>query len=184
MAIEDKIIFNEIRKGNRQVYEALFSEYYESLVRFAQSFLFDQQQCEDLVQDLFVYVWENAKSIEIKVSIKAYFYKAIRNNCLNHLATLKVKDKKHSLYVDAVLQSGDELEMFDSQILEAIKESIEELPEQMRRVFVMKMLDGEKRESIAEELGVSLNTVKTQLQRARAKLRNTLKDKTHLMFML
>ncbi len=184
MRAEDKIIFNEIKKGNKEVYEALFNEYYESLVHFAQSFLFDQQQCEDLVQELFIHIWEHARQFNINTSVKAYFYQAIRNKCLNHIKKLKLQDKNHSMYVDGFIQSGDDIEFFDVALIETIKASIDELPEQMRKIFTMKLLEGKKREEIADEMGVSVNTVKTHLLRAKSKLREKLKEQTQLVFFL
>ncbi len=184
MRIEDKIIFNEIKKGNKEVYQSLFDDYYEQLVAFARSFLFDQQESEDLVQDLFVYIWEHASKVNISTSIKAYFYQSIRNKCFNHLKALKVKDKNNLLYMEGVLQADDDLQHFDPKILNEIIQSIEELPEQMGKVFRMKMLDGLSREKIAEELDVSVNTVKTQLQRARQRLREKLLQRTGLLFLL
>ncbi len=184
MRIEDKVIFSEIKKGNKKVYEALFNDYYSQLIEFAKSFLFDQQESEDIVQELFVHIWENAQKINIETSVKSYFYQSIRNKCLNRLKSLKVKDKNNLLYMDAVINSGDDLKHFDSKLLTTIMQSIDELPEQMGKVFKMKMLDGESREAIAEELNVSINTVKTQLQRAKAKLREKLLDNTNLYFFL
>lgn len=184
MRAEEKIIVNEIRKGNKQVYEALFAEYYDSLVRFAQSFVFDQQECEDIVQELFVHIWENSSHINITTSVKAYFYQAIRNKCINYIKSIKVKDKNQMMYADAIVNSEEDLEIFDIKLIESVKESIEELPEQMAKVFKLKLVEGKKREEIAEELGVSVNTVKTQLLRAKTKLREMLKERTHLIFIL
>lgn len=184
MRIEDKIIFNEIKQGNKEVYKALFDDYYEHLVSFAKSFLFDQQESENLVQDLFVHLYEHATKVKIETSVKAYFYQAVRNRCLNYIKSLKVRDKNHLMYMDGVLQTDDELEYFDPQILVDIKESINELPEQMGKIFTMKMIDGESRDIIAQELGISVNTVKTQLQRAKSKLREKLLNKTNLLFLL
>ncbi|MBS2213567.1 RNA polymerase sigma-70 factor [Carboxylicivirga mesophila] len=184
MRIEDRIIFNEIKKGNKEVYRSLFDEYYEKLVAFAKSYLFDQYESEDLVQDLFVYMWEHATKVNITTSIKAYFYQSIRNRCINHLKALKVKDKNHLLYMDGVLQADDDLQHFDPKILTDIMLSIDELPEQMGKVFRMKTVDGLSRDQIAEKLDISVNTVKTQLQRARQKLKEKLLHRTGLLFLL
>lgn len=182
--IEDKIIFNEIKKGNKVVYESLFGEYYDSLVRYAEKFIFDQAAAEDLVQELFIHVWEKAQTMNITTSIKSYFYQAIRNRCLNHLKSLKVKDKHNLLYIDAFLDSDDEAELFDPEIIQKIKESIDELPPQMARVFRLKLLEGLKQDEIAVELDISVNSVKTHLKRARVKLRESLLEKTNLLFLL
>ncbi|MDX1283754.1 MAG: RNA polymerase sigma-70 factor [Draconibacterium sp.] len=184
MRIEDKIIFNEIQKGNKVVYESLFSEYYESLVRFAEKYIFDQHASEDLVQELFIHVWEQASRMEIKTSIKAYFYQAIRNKCLNYLKSLKVKDKHNLLYIEALINGDDDAELYDPEIIQKIKDAIDELPPQMSRVFRLKLLDGLKQDEIAAELDISVNSVKTHLKRARVKLRESLLEKTNLLFLL
>lgn len=184
MRIEDKIIFNEIKKGNKVVYESLFSEYYESLVRFAEKYIFDQHASEDLVQELFIHVWEQASRMEIKTSIKAYFYQAIRNKCLNYLKSLKVKDKHNLLYIDALIHGDDDAELYDPEIIEKIKGAIDELPPQMSKVFKLKLLEGLKQDEIAAELNISVNSVKTHLKRARVKLRESLLQKTNLLFLL
>ncbi|WP_159520673.1 RNA polymerase sigma-70 factor [Sunxiuqinia indica] len=185
MRVEDKILFNEIKKGNKVVYESLFHEYYESLVHYAEKFIFDQAEAEDLVQELFIDIWDKSRKIDIATSIKSYFYQAIRNRCLNHLKSLKVKDKHHVLYIEAILGSDDEeVEFIDLDILNKIEKSIDELPPQMARVFRLKLLDGMKQDEIASELDISVNSVKTQLKRARVKLRKALLQKTNLLFIL
>ena len=184
MRIEDKIIFNEIKKGNKVVFKSLFTEYYKNLVHFAERFIFDQDASEDLVQELFIHVWEQASRMEIKISIKAYFYQAIRNRCLNYLKSLKVIDKRNLLYIDALIHGEDDSELYDPEIINKIKEAIDELPPQMARVFKLKLLEGLKQDEIAVELDISVNSVKTHLKRARLKLRESLLDKTNLLFFL
>ena len=184
MRIEDKIIFNEIKNGNKVIYESLFNEYYESLVRFAEKFIFDQHASEDLVQELFIHIWEQASRLEINSSIKAYFYQALRNRCLNYLKNLKVKDKRNLLYIDALISVNDDTELFDPEIIDKIKSAIDELPPQMANVFKLQILEGLKQNEIAEELDISVNSVKTHLKRARKKLRELLLQKTNLVFLL
>lgn len=184
MRIEDKIIFNEIKNGNKVVYESLFADYYESLVHFAEKYVFDQHTSEDIVQELFIHVWEEASRMEIKTSMKAYFFQAIRNRCLNHLKSLKVKDKRNLLYIEALLYGDDDAELYDPEIIEKIKFAIDELPPQMARVFRLKLLEGLKQDEIAVELDISVNSVKTHLKRARVKLREALLEKTKLLFIL
>ena len=78
----------------------------------------------------------------------------------------------------------DDIEFFEPEILDKIRESIDELPDQMAKVFRLKLFDGLKQKDIAEELDVSVNTVKTHLKRARVKLRESLYNKTNLLFFL
>ncbi len=182
--IEEKILINEIRKRNREVFEALFSEYYPVLTRYAEGFLFDRDASEDIVQSIFVYFWENAGSMELKTSLKAYLYGAVKNKCLNYLRDMKVRDKHNLLYLEAILNSDNKIDWIEPEIGRKIKEAIDKLPERMKEIITQKYLQGKKINEISENLDISENTVKTQLNRAKRKLKSQLLDLTSLNFIL
>ncbi|WP_163715673.1 RNA polymerase sigma-70 factor [Mangrovibacterium lignilyticum] len=184
MRIEDRILFNEIKQGNRKVFEALFYEYYPGLVRFAENFVFDSAVCEDLVQTLFLYFWEHAQGMDIQRSLKSYFYQSVRNRCLNYLRDLQVEDKHKLLFVEASLDCDDPDFTKDVDLSREVEEAIESLSEQMRELFLLKYRDGKRTKEIAEQKGISENTVKTHLLRAKEKLRRKLSDNTSLIFFL
>lgn len=184
MKVEDKILLGEIRNRNRKVFEALFYEYYPHLTRYAEGFLFERHACEDIVQTLFIYFWENASHIEIQHSLKSYFYQAVKNRCLNHLRNIQVQDKHKILYLEALLNEDDSPGYVDLEILSKIQEAIAQLPPQMGELFKQKYLFGRKIQEIAEINHISENTVKTQLKRAKEKLRKLLLDSTALKFLL
>jgi len=182
MRIEDRILVNEIKQKNRKVFEALFYEYYPGLIRFAENYVFDVAVCEDIVQNLFLYFWEHAHETEIRLSLKAYFYQAVRNRCLNFLRDLKVEDKHKILYIEARFDTEDPDFYRDPDLNRELEKAIDDLPEQMRELFLLKYRDGKRISEIAELRGISENTVKTQLLRAKEKLRKKLLDNTSLLF--
>ncbi len=184
MQIEEQILFNEIKNRNRKVFDALFREYYPALTRFAERFTFDRTVSEDLVQSFFVSLWENASDIDIRVSLKQYCYQSIRNRCMNRLRDLRIQDKRKLLYIEAVLSQDDTSEWVDPVILTKIKKSIDLLPSQMALIFKLKYLEGKRNKEISELLNVSENTIKTQLSRARDKIRVSLLKSTNLYFFL
>ena len=184
MLVEDKILFNEIKNRNLKVYEALFSNYYPELVRFAEGYLFDRQVCEDIVQNLFIYLWENAEIINLDVSVKAYFFQSVKNRCLNHLRDLQIRDRHNLLYIEALLNQEDADGLEDPEIILQISAAIAKLPEQMASVFQLRYLEGKKLREIARVKQISENTVKTQLQRAKDKLRKILFETTSVKFIL
>ena len=184
MLIEDKILFNEIKNRNLKVYEALFSNYYPELVRFAEGYLFDRQVCEDIVQNLFIYLWENAEMINLDTSVKAYFFQSVKNRCLNHLRDLQIRDRHNLLYIEALLNQEDADSLEDPEIILQISDAIAKLPEQMAGVFQLRYLEGKKLREIARVKQISENTVKTQLQRAKDKLRKILLETTSVKFIL
>jgi len=184
MQAEDKILFNEIKKRNLKVYEALFNDYYPPLVRFAEGYLFDKQVCEDIVQNLFVYFWENAGKITIELSVKTYFFQSVKNRCVNHLRDLQIHDRHNLLYLEALINQSNYEDLEDPEMIHQINAALGELPERMAEIFKQKYVEGKKLKEIARINHISENTVKTQLQRAKDKLRKILLDKSLINFLL
>ena len=184
MKVEDKIVLDEIRNRNRKVFEALFYEYYPHLTRYAEGFLFDKQTCEDIVQNLFIYFWENTHRIVIQLSLKSYFYQSVKNRCLNHLRDIQVHDKHKILYLEALLNEDDSPGWIDPEIIKKVQDAIAQLPPQMGELFKQKYLFGRKYHEIAENNQISENTVKTQLKRAREKMRKMLLESSSIRFIL
>jgi len=184
MKIEEKILLNEIRKKNKDVFNFLFEQYYPTLVKFSEIYLHDQPECEDVVQSFFISFWTGAENININTSIKSYFYTSIKNLCLNRIRDLKVQDKYEILYIESLANADNKDVIFDSDIFDSINAAIEALPEQMAEIFCQKYFEGKQLKEIAKELNVSEGTVKTQLHRARTKLREKLLEITNLNFIL
>jgi len=184
MKVEDKILLGEIRNRNLKVFEALFYEYYPQLIRYAEGFLFDKQACEDIVQNLFIYFWENTHRIDIQLSLKSYFYQSVKNRCLNYLRDVHVQDKHKILYLEALLNEDDSPGWVDLEITKKVQEAIAQLPPQMGELFKQKYLFGRKLHDIAEINNISENKVKTQLKRAKDKKRKLLLESTKLPFFL
>ena len=182
MLVEDKILFNEIKNRNLKVYESLFSNYYPLLVRFAEGYIFDKQEAEDIVQNLFIHFWEDTASITLDLSLKAYFFKAVKNRCLNYLRDLQIHDRHNILYVEALINQENSDEYQDPELIAQINAAIAQLPEQMVEIVKLKYLEGKKVDEIALIHQVSKNTVKTQLLRAKTKLRKILVKSTALKF--
>lgn len=169
------IILKEIRDGNKESFERLFHTYYESLVIYADRFLFDRASSEDLVQEAFIYLWENANTINITSSLKAYLYKMVRNRGLNYLKSLKITDDLES--VNYSNQHDFFYNSTDIQEEKAVKFNkvltlVDTMPEKMKEIFNLKYRQFYSYAEISIELGISTNTVKTQLKRAKTLLRN------------
>ena len=86
------LIISEINKRNKYVFKKLFNKHYKGLVIYANGYLFDMDSSKDIVQDVFIYIWEHSGKLNIKTSLKAYLYSMVRNRCLNYLKSIKVTD--------------------------------------------------------------------------------------------
>jgi len=184
MNIEEKILLNEIRKKNRDVFDILFEQYYPVLVKFSESYLHDLHECEDVVQSFFISFWMGSKSIIINTSLKSYFYTSVKNLCLNRIRDLKVRDKYQILYLESLVNSENSEVIFDSDIFSVINDAVEALPEKMSEIFRQKYFEGKPLKEIAKELSVTEGTVKRQLHRARTALRDKLHIATNIKFIL
>lgn len=182
---EQHIAMKELRKGQRSTFNTLFQLHYASLVNFAFTFLQDRQESEDVVQNIFVHLWENAKGIDENQSIKAYLFKAVRNRCLNKLRNKHIRDRHNLLYLEALISQYTVDAEIDTLIEKELKKALKKLPPQVKEIIEQKYLHNKKIREIAEDIGVSNNTVKTQLQRGKAKLKQALGVKTsQLVFLL
>lgn len=168
------LILDEISKKNEKVFKNFFDKHYKELVVYANGYLFDKDSSEDIVQEIFIYIWENAYKLNIETSLKSYLYSMVRNRCLNYLKSIKLTDSFElldfniNLITEHVFNSTTEE---DKKIVyHQILKIIDTLPEKMQQVVKLKFLHNYKYSEIASELDVSVNTVKTQLKRAKLKI--------------
>ena len=82
------LILEEIRKKNEIVFKNFFDKHYKELVVYANGFLFDKDASEDIVQEIFIYIWEHANKLNIETSLKGYLYTMVRNRCFNYLKSI------------------------------------------------------------------------------------------------
>lgn len=177
-------LVDRLKKGDECAFDEFYDVHYSRMVRYASHYLYNLSESEDLVQGLFLYVWENISEIDPKGTLEAYLYTALKNRCLNRLKSLNLEDKYNLLYVEASLrselQNGTDL----NELSEKLSQAIEKLPDQIKKIIRLKYFENKKVTEISEFLNVSVNTVKTQLQRGRAKLRVELGSDADLMLFL
>ena len=153
--------------------EALFKEHYSILTAFANKFLSDLDDSREIVQDVFVKLFDNKDSIKIHTSAKAHLFTSVRNACLN---TIKQR-KNHATHHENIKYLSSGVSMQADKILEQteleheIYKAIDELPEQCQRIFKLNRFDGFTNQEIADQLGISKRTVETQISKALKSLR-------------
>lgn len=171
--METHLLLEKIKQGDKESFKRLFYHYYPRLVAYAQSYLYDKGKSEDIVQDVFLYLWEHAAEMEVKISVQAYLYKMTRNRCLNVLRSLRLTDSFYTLDVLAQLDKP----VYESKTAEGppaqyvkVLQIMDSFPEGMREIFKLRYFENYSYKEIASILNLSLNTVKTQLKRAKARL--------------
>ncbi|MBN1927552.1 MAG: sigma-70 family RNA polymerase sigma factor [Prolixibacteraceae bacterium] len=171
MNIKERILFNRLKKGDIVAFEELFKEFNRPLTFFAQQYVFDLQSGEDIVQENFIHFWENIHKIEIKTSLKAYFYQSVRNRCYNYLRDLNIYDKHKLHYVEALLASHDPDIFTHHELNNALEKAISLLPGKMSQIIRLKYIEEKKIMEVSNLLNITDNTVKTQLNRGKVRLK-------------
>jgi RNA polymerase sigma-70 factor (ECF subfamily) len=173
------------QQGDSETIEQLFRLYYNPLCNYCRGIVDTREAAEDIVQDVFAYLWDHRASIDMTTSIKTYLYTAARNGALKYLRQQATR-QAHSPRLTEFITYLQELESPEQEHLyiEKVQQALNELPDQCRAIFLMNCLDGKKYKEIAAELGLSINTVKTQLSRAYSKIREKVDVKGALLLLL
>ncbi len=167
----DQFLFERIKKSDEKAFETLFRTYYPFLCQYATQLLREPSEAEEIVQELFVRLWERRKEINIETSVKNYLFRAVKNSCLNYLRHAKIKSNyipsEENFYVDEEYD-------FQAELIKKIEESIASLPDKRREIFRLSRQEGLKYKEIAAKLNVSVKTVETQMGIAIKSLRQKL----------
>ena len=168
----------ELHNSNELVFEGLFRDYYERLCNYANTMVNDIAEAEELVQNMFVTVWEKRESIEIHTSVKSYLYRAVHNHCLNRIKHEKVRQSYGEDYRYLVTDGFDNAtqELIGKELELQINRAIEALPPQCRQVFRMSRFENLTYAEIAEQLDLSVKTIENHIMKALKILRTELKD--------
>lgn len=159
-------------------FEALFKELYAPLYRYASGLIADEMQAEELVQEVFLKLWQQREQIKIETNVQAYLYRAVHNNAMNLLNHEKVKAKYQTYMKTRTAQYADSpSKMLDAKELkEQIAQAMNKIPEKCRAIFFMSRQESFSYKEIAEKLGLSIKTVENQMSKALKILREELRD--------
>ncbi|WP_170154625.1 RNA polymerase sigma-70 factor [Mangrovibacterium diazotrophicum] len=169
----ESILLDGIVRKDSQAFARLYSMYHAALFRFSEAYVYDSQQAEDIIQEVFIKLWE-MPTIPVERSLKSYLFQMVKNRCLDHLRSLQVEDKnKKKLFEAQAVSDSTDLEL-DEKSTAIIKNAIEQLPEQCKQVYLLAVFQNMKYQDIADELNISVSAVKVQMFRARKYLKENL----------
>lgn len=171
----DEVLIKAVVQSNEQAFQLLFNRYYKLCLASAINVLKRQDQAQDIVQDLFFWIWKNRASLNIQSSLPGYLKRASVNRCLNLLKKeQKFSDQQdweepiHSQPNPHELLEGEELQAF-------IAHALLQLPERCRLIFTLKRIEGYSVKEIAAQLDISPKTIENQITKALKHLRIELK---------
>jgi RNA polymerase sigma-70 factor (ECF subfamily) len=167
-----------VRIKSKADFETIFRAHYGSLCAYANQFLGDLDAAEEVVQEIMFRIWTNRSSLVIETSMRSYLFRAVRNRCMNVLKHEKVRQEYTVSKEQDTLdyQQSHEDKMIVSELEQKIREAIDHLPMERRKVFIMSRYEGLTYNQIAEQQGISVKTVENQMGKALKSLREELSD--------
>ena len=182
MAMSTPNMWKKVRKGNIKAFEILYKSYFPSLCLYCYGLIPDEEIVKEIVNDVFLKIWDKRRDIDIQHGIKPYLFRCVHNACLDHMR-LK-KNIRHYQIIDISdeireLADPDEEYIFQQIALKGLEKdvtaSIDKLPDKCKEIFILSRYELLSYTEISERLNISVNTVKTQISRALDSLRVSLK---------
>ena len=174
-----------LKKGNADAYAYLVDTYNHKLCLYANSLVNDIPISEDIVQNVFIKVWERRDNLKENLSIKSYLYKSVYNACINEYKknqTVTALEKKHIEELDRIVEDKDEATL--EKLIGLVKEAIQELPPKCKEIFLLSKKEGLTNIEISEYLNISKNTIERQINIAFSKIRENVGSKTDILLFL
>ncbi|HEY4788753.1 MAG TPA: RNA polymerase sigma-70 factor [Bacteroidales bacterium] len=183
MDISEEAIIRELKAGNEREFEQVFKKYYPMLYYEARGYTGSYDLAEDIVCDVFTRIWQNRERLFVNTSLREYLIKSVHNSAIDYYRHKKAQDKlksgveeTHQAFTLEDLGETPLDYILTLELEDRIKRAIDKLPEQYKRTFLLSRLNDLTYEEIAKEMGISVNSVKTNIKNALAKLREQLKD--------
>jgi len=178
--ISDHSLAESIKNSNQGVFELVFNYYYSGLVVYADQIIKNTVISEDIVQSVFMKLWETRETIEIR-SFRSYFMQCVKNRCIDHFRSQQVKNRFDNRIPDADHLVMEEDLWTKNELSELLDNTINELPPRCREIFKMSRYEDLKIAEIAEQLKISKRTVETQISKALKIIRLKLVDYLSLL---
>lgn len=168
--------FIPINMGEEKVFENVFRTYYVALCTFAEKYLLEQADAEDVVGNLFVNLWNREQQFESETHTRASLYRATHNACLNHIRSLKRINNREEQYSGEQNENDGTFlnEMLRAELIRMIYKEIESLPPHYAKIMTLCYHEDLNNEEIAEQLNLSVQTVKNYKTAALKLLRSKL----------
>ena len=183
--MEDCDLLKGLKKNDGQAFEELYRKYIFCLQEYAHFYTSNRFIAEDIVHDVFYKIWDKRKTLEIHTSLKSYLYSSVHNNCIQYLRHLTVVKKQNVLQMmrleEALVMNRLYFEsglnrLFEKDIENIINETVNNLPEKTREIYLFSRKHRMKNSLIAEKYGITEKAVEYHITRALKKLRLLLKD--------
>lgn len=183
--LNNNILIENLKKGNEDAFVYLMNTYHDKLCVYARGLTKDHYTAQDIVQNVFLRVWEQRKKLNSSLNLNNFLYKSIYNEFIDHYRKIKLLtplEEEHIKQLNTIVSEQKASEI--DRLVELVKQEIENLPPKCKSVFTMGKLEGLTYVEIAEHQQVSIRTVEMHMSRAFEIIRKKIGDKTNTILFL
>jgi RNA polymerase sigma-70 factor (ECF subfamily) len=183
--LNNNILIENLKKGNEDSFVYLMNTYHDKLCVYARGLTKDHYTAQDIVQNVFLRVWEQRKKLNSSLNLNNFLYKSIYNEFIDHYRKIKLLtplEEEHIKQLNTIVSEQKASEI--DRLVELVKQEIENLPPKCKSVFTMGKLEGLTYVEIAEHQQVSIRTVEMHMSRAFEIIRKKIGDKTNTILFL
>jgi RNA polymerase sigma-70 factor (ECF subfamily) len=183
--IKDSDLIKALKEGDSKAYTFLVNKYHHKLCVYVFSLTKDNDLAEDIVQNVFMAIWNKKHKLKEEFVIKSYLYKSVYNEFIDQYRKVKSVlplEKKHFDALSSIVEDEDENSL--EKLIKLVKKEIENLPPKCKQTFLLSKQDGLTNIEIAEFLNVSIKSVEAHMTKAFSILRKTLGDKMNSVLFL
>ena len=176
--LRDQELVERLQRGDLEAFDQIFERYSDRIFGFALNYLKSKEETEELIQDVFLKIWENRKRLKKESSLKSYLFTIAYHN----ICRLFRKKQIHDKFLEDKTTSENETLNLEEQLeykatLEQVELLIEKLPEKQKAIFIKSRKEGKSTREIAEEMNLAPGTVDNHISAALKFLREKISDK-------
>lgn len=164
----DSAIPERLKNGDERAFQEVYDLYHHKLFRYSLKFTHSEEATQEIIQDIFLKLWENRQGLKPHLSLQNYLYTLNKHENFKYLqqAARQVELQKEIIHRYEASRNSTEDEVIYDEYMEIAEEAIEQLSPQRQLIFKMSRYEGHSSKEIAEALGISNNTVRAQLAKA------------------
>jgi RNA polymerase sigma-70 factor (family 1) len=178
---DEKELLLLLAKGNQQALKLIYQKYWQRLFLSAYSVLKDREACEDIIQEIFIQLWERRETLKITYSLEAYLFSATRYQVFHIIKKLPGRPELFANLEERLLADAPDIPLYIKDLQQRINLAVDSLPDKCKTIYKLSREQYLSYKAIADQLHISEKTVENQLSIAFKKLREALGDLMLLM---
>lgn len=165
---DEKRIIAQIKRGNLSAFDELYAQYSKRLYAFIYGYLKSHENTEEIIQDIFIKIWENRNKLKEDLSFNSYIFTIAKNNIFNCFRKRANEEsyKKHLMYTQDLVHTKTEDDLVYADLEKLANLAIEQLPPKRKQIFILSRRKGMTYQEIADHLAISTSTVEIQMSKA------------------